>query len=179
MQCLLGPLIDILNGPSGLQRRDHRDRVTRRPSGKGQRSAMRDLSRGYATRSARRRRAPGGVIAFAIRRKARGRSRRSGHSRQRYRGGRHRADRRDGISDNQIHLLLSSHGKALASLDDLVGAASRFGGISSTSVFAVLRLMTSSSFVGWLDRQIAGFGALEDLVDHAGRPIVQIGVARP
>jgi len=122
---------------------------------------------------------PGGVIAFAIRRKR-------------------AADRGDpaildsdieeaviepidetGISDNQNPSTALISREALASLDDLVGAGERrFGGISSTSVFAVLRLMTEFELCRLLDRQIAGFGALEDLVDHAGRPIVQIGVAR-
>src|SRR5437868_6255452 len=123
MQCLLGPLIDILNGPSGLQRRDHRDRVDPPPFRQG-------ATVGYARLVEMDMRLdepgadepPGGVIAFAIRRKR-------------------AADRGDpaildsdieeaviepidetGISDDQIHATALVSREALASLDDLVGA---------------------------------------------------------
>jgi len=55
--------------------------------------------------------------------------------------------------------------------------ASSDGGIVKPSALAVLRLMTSSNFVAvrW---EIAGLGALEDLVDVDGGMAELVGVVR-
>jgi len=47
-------------------------------------------------------------------------------------------------------------------------------GIVSPSTFAVFRLMTSSKFPWLLERKIAGFGALEDLVHVSRRVAVRL-----
>src|SRR5437588_10739053 len=123
MQCLLGPLIDILNGPSGLQRRTHRDRVDPPPFRQGATVGdARLVEMNMRLDEPGADEPPGGVIAFAIRRKR-------------------AADRGDaaildsdieealiepinetGISDDQIHRAVLISSETRASFDDLIGA---------------------------------------------------------
>src|SRR4051794_32881496 len=57
--------------------------------------------------------------------------------------------------------------------------ASSCGGTSRPSVFAVLRLITSSYLVGALDGQIGGLLTLEDAIDVPCRTTIRINCIRP
>jgi hypothetical protein len=54
--------------------------------------------------------------------------------------------------------------------------ATRVGGTSSPSAFAVLRLITNSYFVGTCTGRSAGFFTLEDAIDVAGRAAILVAL---
>src|SRR5215475_5239432 len=66
-----------------------------------------------------------------------------------------------------------------ALLNDLISASEHDGRYIEADCLVSLSIDHQLE-LGWLfHRQIAGFGALEDLVHHASRTTVEIGIAHP